>query len=548
VSAATARHTTIEQQLREGKTREAFRAVSALVADGHDDRDTLLLLGRAQEQAGHWLHAAQTYETLVGRDRADEEAASRLIVALIRSGRPQLAVAVAEDLGLATAQSTPAIAARVALAEAADDAGEALALRRELAARRPDDPDAAAALALALARANEHVEAAEVLAAARERHAGDPALRQAAVLLSLEQPGPVDLEPWVDLTVRGGTDQAMLAEAVAACVRRGDAKLAVRLLAGARLTRLTEPIPHMLLALLAQRGPYAERTVQQLVRALPAIPAGGWTRLFKPLVREGRYNLARALLEELEARRPGDPGLESLRAIARRLPDEVELPPEVAGKLASGRPLVAIRAPGAVATVVVFAGNVGASQLLHAHLAPRRVNVIHLRHFKPRLYFLDGIPGEADGYAGVVELLDDMRLLLGGPLYVVGQGISGFAAIRSAIDVEADGVLGLNAPTDLSPAFVEAHGGGPSLYPRIAAELPEMAVSLAPLLAASARPPRIRLYYNADGEPDAAQARRLAGAPSVSLHPVPGGDGPNVLFPMVSLGLLDEALDGLLGA
>jgi tetratricopeptide (TPR) repeat protein len=520
-----------------------------MIADLPEDRETLVARGRDFERGGHWTKAIAAYERALEHSPGDVDATCRLAAAHATLGRVEGARAMLAVVQPVTGDAAAVLEARALIEEADGDTRAALTIRRELAGRAPDDPAAQAALVLALAREGRTAESQATLSEARRRWPDDRDLIRARVLAALEAADGPDLQPWRAIVSAREVDHAVLAGAVQSAVQKGRPKLAIRFLEDARVKDLREPLPQLIMALFEQPVGQPDKLLGQIVERLDTVKDSAWTRLFKPFVKSGRYDLARALVPALEAcRGAGTPSFDALSDIAETLPDQARLPDDVARELASPTPMVVVRAERPVATVLVFTGNVGASQLIHARLSDKDLNLVHLRHFKPALYMLDGIPGVTRDYPAALERLREIAAEVDGPLFVIGQSMSGFSALRYAIDLEAEGVLGLNALTDISPGFIALDGRSPRTYVRMRAEIPEMTVNLGDLLRAASRRPRIWLYYNEGAELDVAHAKQLEDIRGVTLHPLAGQDAHNALFPMIREGLLESALEDLTGA
>lgn len=210
-----------------------------------------------------------------------------------------------------------------------------------------------------------------------------------------------------------------------------------------------------------------------------------------------------------------------------------------------------VRHPGARATLVLFAGFAGFSQvpeyLFDGLLAEFPANVIYLRDPHGQV-FLHGIPELGADEAAMQTALARLVAELGAPrLVTMGNSAAGYAALRNGLALGADQVLsfagfatpsadGPDDPAHARQGFGELFPGDPSRY------------DLRPALAGQSR---TRLVHVLGGayRPDLLRARDLDGIAQAEVHVLPGVDSHHVALHAMVDGtlqrLLAEALTGL---
>lgn len=188
-------------------------------------------------------------------------------------------------------------------------------------------------------------------------------------------------------------------------------------------------------------------------------------------------------------------------------------------------------APGARRAILTFGGNAGGLLLPRVVREEPGLHVIAVRDRTRRCFGLRGLDGLGDRYE---TSLDTLRQLLdrldAREVFLAGASAGGYSALRFGLDLGADGVLGLCAPTTLDLA--DQQGASLARYPQLAAlyrNLPAMPLDMLREYAAAARRPRIVLVYSLGHERDAWLAGRMAALPGVRLRPAPAEVGHRVM-------------------
>lgn len=214
----------------------------------------------------------------------------------------------------------------------------------------------------------------------------------------------------------------------------------------------------------------------------------------------------------------------------------------------SGGPMV-IRRPGADQAVIVFSGNEQAPfahVVLQSYLRRRPCHSIYVID-RRQLFGVGGLPGLGDDFASSWRNLRTLADDLGAKRrFCFGFSGNGYAALRHAIELEADGVLAFSPPTrlDLERHYVDTQ----PMIRRLHDNLPHMAEDLRPLYMAKARIPAVTIVHGGASKGDTRYARHMQAVPNVRLVPIPGyaeHDSLSVSIVSGKLGgLLDEMLAG----
>ena len=121
----------------------------------------------------------------------------------------------------------------------------------------------------------------------------------------------------------------------------------------------------------------------------------------------------------------------------------------------------------------------------------------------------------------------------------------GYAAVRYGVDLGAERVIGIGAPTTLERDFIWRMGAGRAVINRLERYIPEMMVDLRPFLENNSGAPRLDLYFGEDMGRDRAYAERLIDLPNVYLHPISGFPGHDVSAQLLRSGQLATILSDL---
>lgn len=148
-------------------------------------------------------------------------------------------------------------------------------------------------------------------------------------------------------------------------------------------------------------------------------------------------------------------------------------------------------------------------------------NIVYVRDHQKLWHMagLSGMPSENPREMSL-ELLALHQGLGGGDVLTAGSSVGAYAALRFGLHLQAKGVLGFSAFTNiaLSPQLLLEHPAAQRLIDHD----PTLAEDLLPLYAQAAEAPHVALCYGDAHERDARHAMRLAVLPKVRLHPVAG--------------------------
>jgi hypothetical protein len=188
-----------------------------------------------------------------------------------------------------------------------------------------------------------------------------------------------------------------------------------------------------------------------------------------------------------------------------------------------GVPLLVAPWEGARRVVLSFGGNTGFLMLPQALLGLRDTHLIAVRD-PLRCFALFGIPGLGDSYRRALASIRQLMTALGAEdLYCTGVSAGGYPALRYALDLGAQGVLGFSAPTTLDVA--DDDNAPLSRYPQLTAlykrkhEL-DFDLDLKRSYAAAAVRPSMILMYSSSHNRDAWLAHRMANMAGVQIRAV----------------------------
>jgi hypothetical protein len=188
-----------------------------------------------------------------------------------------------------------------------------------------------------------------------------------------------------------------------------------------------------------------------------------------------------------------------------------------------GVPLLVAPWEGATRVVLSFGGNTGFLMLPQSLLSLPDTHLIAVRD-PLRCFALFGIPGLGNGYRQTLSSIRQLMAALGATeLYCTGVSAGGYPALRYALDLGAQGVLGFSAPTTLDVA--DDDNAPLSRYPQLTAlykrkhEL-DFDLDLARSYAAAAVRPSAILMYSSSHNRDAWLAHRMANLAGVKINAV----------------------------
>jgi hypothetical protein len=200
--------------------------------------------------------------------------------------------------------------------------------------------------------------------------------------------------------------------------------------------------------------------------------------------------------------------------------------PDTPGWVSPAESSVLVREPSSDTLAVVFvlpSSGLGLSlNGLHAMLSSTGVNALYLYDSQQVLH-LAGTDRFGPGYQAMIDGIRALAAELGTRrLITVGGSATGYTAIRTALDLDADGALTFAGqtlmPHDVSPALARsAH-----TVRRLQRYALPMMRDLRELIQAKQPRPRIEFYYSALNRLDRMHATNLAGLGGVHLHPISG--------------------------
>lgn len=250
------------------------------------------------------------------------------------------------------------------------------------------------------------------------------------------------------------------------------------------------------------------------------------------LVDDGDYgHLARgnlAAIEMLEARR------------AQGLPD-------IPGRVTPAQNSILIREPSSDTLIVGFTlpeGTLGQSlNTVQAMLTSKGVNALYLYDSRSILH-LTGTDRFGPGYQVMLDGIRALAAELGTRrLIMVGGSATGYTAIRTALDLDADGALVFGSQTFMKRKASFALARSAYTLRRMLDNIYPMMKNLRPEVEARPHRPRIVMYYSAGNRMDRMHAGNLADLPNVIQHPIKGVSRHDCLTAMAERGyrnLLDE--------
>jgi acyl carrier protein len=207
-----------------------------------------------------------------------------------------------------------------------------------------------------------------------------------------------------------------------------------------------------------------------------------------------------------------------------------------------------VRNGNAEAALLLFCGNMDRLglplPLIHRWLGRLPAHLIYLRDFR-RLSFMAGFSSLGDDReAAFCQLRRIISSLGARRLACYGNSAGVFAALHYGLHLNADAVLGVSGPTNLSAEF-NAYLNSRRSAARLRAELRVPDLQMSQAYAAAKRRPHVWLVYGDSHWDDRLQAEDMAGLPDVILQPLEDFSGHNTIPESITRGLFDQQLQFL---
>ena len=278
--------------------------------------------------------------------------------------------------------------------------------------------------------------------------------------------------------------------------------------------------------------------------------AGGslsaWAGALNVLFFSGRFDVLAHAAPHFHARSPSFAYARSLCAFLDRLPpvgagvDEFRDDP--------AKPVQVARRGGADAVVLCFCDTLNALGMplaaIHRWMGRLDASIVYLRDFR-RDFYLSGIDGLGSDHPATVAALRELISSLGARrVACYGSSAGVFAALRYGVDLEAQSVLALGGPTNLTLDF-NAHLRWGRAARRLHARFPAEALDLRLIFRQARQPPRSLLVYADSDWDDRIQMEWMGGLPSVALRTVDNYDGHNVVIEVVKRGEFESLLEAM---
>ena len=299
---------------------------------------------------------------------------------------------------------------------------------------------------------------------------------------------------------------------------------------------------------MAQKIILAARAGQPLEMA--EHPRDQWAAGVSMLLATGRLKVGAFALQHMRVAYPRMPFAQGLLKLMHELP-----PPDPRAPFANDitKHVQVVRREGASTALVCFSGVglIGSGvplPMLHRWLGQFDVHLVYLHRRRVADFYVGGIPELGDDLAStcaglrrLVEGLGASRLLC------YGNSSGGFAAILYALQLEADAVLAMGPPTNMTPEFNE-HLLMADVSKQLRASYPGGPLDLRPLWQAAERPPRLTIVRGQHNWDDRLYADHLADLANIEVREVAGYPGHQVVLELLLRGEYMSLIEGFLGA
>jgi len=200
--------------------------------------------------------------------------------------------------------------------------------------------------------------------------------------------------------------------------------------------------------------------------------------------------------------------------------------PDVPGWVSPAENSILVREPSSDTLVVGFALPSSALGLplnaVHAMLSSTGVNALYL-YDSQQVFHLAGSDRFGPGYQAMIDGIRALAAELGTRrLITLGGSATGYTAIRTALDLDADGALAFGPATLMTPNASYGVARSAHTLHRLHQYARPMMRDLHELVGPKQPCPRIEIYYSALNRRDRMHAGNLAGLRGVNLNAIRG--------------------------
>ncbi len=301
---------------------------------------------------------------------------------------------------------------------------------------------------------------------------------------------------------------------------------------------------------LSESAGYGE-SYHSLVRAAfergePLDFAGGdpreWIKTIDELLSSGKVELARFALDRLREQAPDLKWPQTVSELVDLMPEGSPRERRFVDDRESDLQLVP--RDGARTVVLGFCGRRNRLNMplwiFQRWMAKLEVSVIYLRDFDETFY-LGGVRSCGSLAATVERLRQAIGSMNADRVVCIGNSSGGYGALRYGLELQADRVFSFSGAVNMTPEF-NAHLNRKAGALRLAKDFPDDTLDLRELYLAATRPPRTELYFGDNAWDDRIHNEHMAGAPGVTLHPVPDYAGHGALPELIRRGEFEPIL------
>ncbi len=298
----------------------------------------------------------------------------------------------------------------------------------------------------------------------------------------------------------------------------------------------SEPITFKLVAAVAREMLTAAKEGRQLDYSRR--PTTVWARAVSLLLTMGRLDAGRKALEGLMQAVPDLRSTATFAGLFDLMPP-ITRQPKFVNDINAERQVV--RVPGADTALICFAGRgiIGTGvplPMLHRWLGLLGVHLIYLRTNREQLLYMTGLetlgPDRPSTVAALKRTLEEIGARRA---FCYGNSAGGFAALHYAVELAADGAIGMAAATNMDPAFT-SHLNLRNVSAQLARRMPGEPLDLKPMYAAADPRPRLLLAYGERNWDDRLYAEHMADLDGVETHEIAGYGSHHVISELMLRG------------